>query len=243
MKTPSWLISPVLLLCLAGRTFAFTPHLSDSLRPTPGPLIPGWKQSIAVAVGTNGIGAEWVIHKNANLRWQYRAAVHYFGYAKPSTINLNAESPLLLIPTVQMSMVRAQADWHPFRRGTFHLSGGLALGIAPRYAARLVAEQGIRYYSINLSEEEFGTLEFELRYRRVMPYLGLGLGRAVPHRRFGVSADLGCFYIGSPRLSLFTDGLIESTTLPDELPNIERNMKNYSFLPSLNLYFRYRLTP
>ncbi len=238
MKTPSWLLSPVLLLGLAGRTFAFSPQRSDSL-----PRVSGWKQAVAVSVGTNGIGAEWAIRRNANLRWQYRAAFHYFGYTKPSTINLNAESPLLLSPTVQMSTVRVQADWHPFRRGTFHLSGGLALGIAPRYAARLVAEQGIQYYSINLSEEEFGRLDFELRYRRVMPYLDLGLGRAVPRRRFGVSAELGCFYLGSPRLSLFTDGLIESTTLPDELPNIERNMKNYSFLPSLNLYLRYRLTP
>lgn len=236
MNAPFRLVGLTTGLALASRLSAFSFCVPDSL--------PGYHHAVGIAVGTNGFGAEWATRAQPAARWQYRVAVHWLAYRQASTVRLNNDSPLLLSPTVQMSVVRAQVDFHPIPRRSFHFTGGLAYGLSPKYAAHLVAEKGINYTGINLAPDEFGSVDFSLRWWRVIPYLGLGVGRAVPLRhRLSVSADLGCFYLGSPKISFATDGLLDATTLPDEIPRIEQNMKNYRFLPSLNLFIRYRLTP
>jgi hypothetical protein len=235
MKAPIRLLSLLALLACARSAFSRSRCRPDS-------LLPGYRHALALAVGTNGLGLEWATRSSPVSHWQYRLAVHLLGYHRPVTTKLNAESALLISPAVQLNVARAQADFHPFRRSSFHLTAGLAYALSPSYAAQIVANEGINYTGIKLSPDEFGRIDFALRWNRLWPYLGFGLGRAVPRRRVGVSADVGCFYLGSPRLSFYTDGLLDGTTLPDEIPHIERNLSGYRYLPALNVYLRYHLS-
>jgi hypothetical protein len=217
------------VLCWSGTLSSFAVHFpGDSARFSAG-----------LAGGTLGYGVEgaWRL----NHRWQFRLGFTRVAYKKPFDVDANKESTFHLQPLVRMNLLHAGANWVPFRKSSFYLTGGLALQIDPSYSVSGNTLTGLHVDAINISPEEFGQARLSLKWWPVIPHLGLGFGRAVPKKRIGVSFEMGCHYLGSPKINFWTDGLVESTTLPDQIPKIEHNMWNYSYLPYLMLYVRYRL--
>lgn len=233
----SWILLWLTLVsCAFVRTYA-APTGPDSLSPRDA----GRRYAIGLTGGTTGLGLE-VARSFQNPRWQLRTRLSQVGYGALTTVSLNKKSALALDPTLRLTLLGAGIDFHPFRRSALHLSAGLAYQWRPEQRAFIDAPQGIDYEGLVIAGDEFGTIDLHLRWARVLPYLGLGIGRAVPKGRFGGGLDLGCYYLGPPRLRTTMTGLIESTTLPDEVPRIEKNMSGYRYLPNLTLHFRYRLT-
>jgi hypothetical protein len=74
-----------------------------------------------------------------------------------------------------------------------------------------------------------------------MPYAGVGLGKVVPKRRLSVGGEMGFFYMGKPRVSLDYSGFLETTTIDEQIPTVERNLSGYRFLPTLTISLTYRL--
>jgi hypothetical protein len=226
-------MKPWILLTLAAGWLSVRAYASTD------PLPPCY--AVGLKGGTTGLGLE-LARSFPNPRWQLRLGGSHLGYGAIQTVALNKKSPLRLDPDVRLALLRAGVDFYPFRRSNLHLSAGLAYQLRPEYAAWIDAPTGIDYEGIVIAGDEFGSIDLRLRWARVLPYLGLGLGRAVPKGRFGGGFDLGGYYLGPPRLRTTMTGLIESTTLSDEVPRIEKNMRGYRYLPNLTLHFRYRLT-
>lgn len=195
--------------------------------------------SVGLTGGTLGYGAEGAWRYNR--RWQFRLSFTRIGYRKPFDVDANKQSSFHLKPLVRMNLLQAGANWTPFRKSSFYLTGGIGVQIDPSYTVSGNTLTGLHVDAINISPEEFGQARLSLRWWSIVPHLGLGFGRAVPKKRVGVGFEMGCHYLGSPKISFWTDGLVESTTLPDQIPKIEHNMRNYSYLPYLMLYVRYRL--
>lgn len=53
--------------------------------------------------------------------------------------------------------------------------------------------------------------------------------------------NIGFLYMGSPKIKAQFEGFLESTTLDTEMANIQKNLKNYSFLPMLSVNLRYKI--
>jgi hypothetical protein len=226
-----WIYGWLTLVGLGILPVRARPVPPDSLRPG---------TALGLKGGTLGLGLE-VARRFRSPHWALRVGLSRLGYRQPQTVALNDQSALLVAPLVRLTLLGAALDLHPFRRSAFRLTAGLAAQLAPEQTLHVRAPRGIDYQNILIDGEEFGQIDLRVRWARWLPFAGLGLGRAVPRHRFGAGFDLGAYYLGPPRLRARMTGLIESTTLSDELPRIERNLSGYRYLPVLVAHLRYRL--
>ncbi len=202
---------------------------------------PPGKFSFGILGGTLGYGGEFGYRRYDDSRWQFRLGFTHIGYSKPFNVEINKDSKARLSPLVRMNLAQIKADYHPFARSSFRITGGLGIQIKPQYAVLGDSDTGLIIDDINIKPEDLGEVELRLNWWTVTPHLGIGVGRAVPRKRVGLGLEAGCYYLGSPKIDFWTNGLLDATTLPDQIPKIERNMRNYSYLPYLLLSVRVRL--
>lgn len=165
--------------------------------------------------------------------------------SKPLKVSLSGGSDIDINPKVTSLLIGAKVDFHPFKKRTFKLVGGLSYGsgdftvdIAPTIKTgrfKLTSD-------VELDAEEFGTAKLIVGANNFRPYLGLGLGRAVPKKRIGFGFDLGVYYIGSPKITVDRSGLIKSILTDQNIADVEKNVKNYSFLPNLTFNITYKIS-
>lgn len=202
---------------------------------------PPGKFSFGVLGGTLGYGGEFGYRNSDNSHWQFRLGYTHIGYKKPFNIKINDDTKAHFKPLVRMNLAQLKADYHPSLRSSFRITGGIAYQIKPSYSVLGNSSTGLIIDDINIKPEDLGQVELRLNWWKVTPHLGIGVGRAVPRKRVGGGFELGCYYLGSPKIDFWTDGLLDATTIPDQIPKIEHNMRNYSFLPYLLVSLRVRL--
>lgn len=134
------------------------------------------------------------------------------------------------------------ANYHPFT-GAFRFTGGVLYN---NNELKLTGKPSAgSTYTINgntYTASQVGTLAGKLTFDKTSPYLGLGWGNR-PGSKFGLSADLGVLYQGSPKLSLTASGAAAGLTsdLEQERKKAESDLSNFKWYPvlSLGLYFRF----
>ncbi len=134
------------------------------------------------------------------------------------------------------------ANYHPFA-GAFRFTGGVLYN---NNELKLTGKPSAgSTYTINgntYTASQVGTLTGKLMFNKTAPYLGLGWGNR-PGSKFGLSADLGVLYQGSPKLTLTATGAAAGLTsdLEQERKKAESDLSNFKWYPvlSLGLYFRF----
>ena len=202
---------------------------------------PPGKFSFGVLGGTLGYGGEFGYRYSDDSHWQFRLGYTHIGYKKPFNVEINKNTKAQFSPLVRMNLAQIKADYHPSLHSSFRITGGIAYQINPRYSVLGSSETGLVIDDINIKPEDLGQVEIRLKWWKLTPHLGIGVGRAVPRKRVGAGFELGCYYLGSPKIDFWTNGLLDETTIPDQIPKIEHNMRNYSFLPYLLVSLRVRL--
>lgn len=165
----------------------------------------------------------------------------YIAYRKPIKVDVSSESYLNIAPDVMIGLVQAGVNWHPFRRSSFFLAGGVAYSWHPYIGAVATTDTKLKLDGLELTPEDVGTVDLRLQWQSVLGYVGWGFGRAVPRKRFGVGVEMGVYYLGRPRVNLAYEGFLETTTLDEQVPIVENNLRNYRYLPTLNLRLTYNL--
>ncbi len=97
-----------------------------------------------------------------------------------------------------------------------------------------------RYGDLLISPEDLGEITTHVKWEQVLaPYLGAGLNDIVLDKHISLQADIGCYYLSAPQVSM------EATAfLAENVNNSERiadNMKNYRYLPRIELGISYRI--
>ncbi|MBI3570290.1 MAG: hypothetical protein HY082_04195 [Gammaproteobacteria bacterium] len=135
------------------------------------------------------------------------------------------------------------ANYHPFS-GVFRLTGGV---LYDNNELSLTGKPSGANYTINgvtYSSSAVGNLTGKLTFNKTAPYLGIGWGNR-PNSRFGLSADIGALYQGSPKLSLSATGALSDPVLAADLEreraSAESDLSKYKWYPvlSLGMYFRF----
>lgn len=165
----------------------------------------------------------------------------YIAYRKPVRVNVSSQSYLDIAPDVMIGLVQAGVNWHPFRRSSFFLAGGVAYSWHPFIRAVATTDTKLKLDGLELTPEDVGTVDLRLQWQSVLGYVGWGFGRAVPRKRLGVGVEMGVYYLGRPRVNLTYEGFLETTTLDEQVPIVENNLRNYRYLPTLNLRLTYNL--
>lgn len=110
--------------------------------------------------------------------------------------------------------VDLMADVYPFG-GTFFVSAGLSFAGGKLATISGHSDDVQKYYQqypqfaeeLNVLIDEYripidrnGDIHGGVKVASVRPYLGIGFGRAVPKKRFGVRFDLGVYFHGKPKV-------------------------------------------
>lgn len=109
-------------------------------------------------------------------------------------------------------------DGYPFgAKSSFHVTAGLFFGNSefitvnlkedpnvPINGAIIPTDNNPNEYPINPNEN--GIIKLRMKYNSVKPYIGIGIGRAVPtgNKRIAVAADLGVQFHGSPKVQAYS---------------------------------------
>lgn len=151
---------------------------------------------IAGTAGTLGLGAELTIGGSSQL--EGRLGIHGYEYSErreASDIEYDGEASL--------RTVTGFLDWHPGGRG-FRLTGGLVYNATEVTGSSLPPESGV--YDIGgvpVPVAILGTLDGKVEFDPIVPYAGLGWGRApASGSGFGVTLDLGVIFQGEGEVTL-----------------------------------------
>jgi hypothetical protein len=104
----------------------------------------------------------------------------------------------------------------------------------------MMPNEAVTQNGITLEPEEIGILTTEISYKKFAPYVGLGFGRGLPAKRFNVNFDLGFYFLSAPTVTMTGTEYLSDNE--QNGPILTENMKNYRFLPVLQLNFNYKLS-
>ncbi|GAB3747424.1 hypothetical protein [Spirosoma pomorum] len=199
-------------------------------------------RSVSLQLGTTGPRLFFYQEISKPKRLQVRIGGQYIAYQKPIRVKVSSESALTLEPDFMIGIAQAGLVWQPFRRNSFFLTAGAGYTWHPNLSVVMTAENQLDLDGLILTPEDVGRVALDLRWSSVVGYIGGGFGRIIPRKRFGVGVELGMYYLGKPKVNLTYEGFLETTTIDEQVPKLERNLRNYRYLPVLNLTLTYRLS-
>jgi hypothetical protein len=201
---------------------------------------------VAATAGTLGVGAEVTFGGSSQI--QGRLGVHGYDYSdrrEASDIEYDADANL--------RTATGFLDWHPGGRG-FRLTGGLVYNGTDVTGRSLPPASGS--YDIGgvpVPVSILGTLDADVEWKSIVPYAGLGWGRAPGSGSgFGVTLDVGVLFQGegdvtlTPRIpagSPLNDPLARQAfqiLLDREERELQEDVDDYDLYPVVSFGISYR---
>ncbi|MFD2742989.1 MULTISPECIES: hypothetical protein [Sphingobacterium] len=196
---------------------------------------------LGVHVGTTGVGVHYYqplgTHFGARLAGSFmpfntKIKGNYSNRDTRTNVFANAHNVSLLF------------GWTPFasRTGFFRsfnvqLGGAYFFKLDGRLETRLA--DPYRYGEIAVDPEYVGTITTRVNWKEtVNPYAGIGWSNIVIDSRFSMNIDLGAYYLSKPSVRMEASGLLEENVA--NASRIENNIRNYRYLPRVEIGFSYR---
>jgi hypothetical protein len=198
---------------------------------------PAHPKSIQLIAGTQGIGAEFIYGLSPKLALRTGASFI------PLTVNnafpvsgVSSDNTL----TAHFFNIHFLADFTPFENAPFiRVVGGAAYFIQAKGDFAVQPTGNYNYGDISLTPQEVGKLNMNVDWSGVAPYLGMGLARLFPRRRFNINLDLGSYYLSRPQTTVVGTGLLDGNS--SQNAQFSKNMSGYRFLPVAQLNFSFKL--
>jgi len=198
-----------------------------------------FKPAVELNAGTQGFGLEFKMPVLPRLN--VRAGGSFFAFKTQRDDKFGQEQAHMKL-SADFNQVHAIADYQPFASSTnvlrkFIVSAGAAYYYKAEGNANFQPTETYKYGEISFTPEEIGQVDAQVKWNQVAPYVGLGftdLKLAGPIRW---TAGLGMYYFNSPEVS-FTGTKMVADNAENEA-TIERNMKDYRYLPSLQIGISY----
>ena len=182
-------------------------------------------------------------------QWNLRLGGNAFDY----TDDHREVSGILYDATAHLRTGSALLDFHP-GGGEFRLSAGAFYNDTRVDGNSLVPASG--FYDLGgvpVPASQLGTLDGQIKFKPVVPYVGLGWGNAVgPGRRLRFAADLGAMFQGKGRVTL-TPRIPAGSVLNDPIARaalqvlldreegeIENDVADYTVYPVVSIGISYR---
>jgi len=146
-------------------------------------------------------------------------------------------------------------DYYPFKGGLFYISGGFYFGKTKLSSQGTIVNHDGSPAQLQppyfWPELEFngqklditnGRLDAELTLgNTIKPYVGLGLGRAIPKRRFGIKVELGLLYAGDYTLTQNGSPLKRIETKAHNFEEADTYIHWFKYYPMAKFQLQYRL--
>lgn len=202
----------------------------------------GYIQGVGIHGGSSGIGAHY--YQPLGEKFGLRAGVSfmpfntkingtYSGRKTHSDIKAHASNASLLF------------GYTPFAgKGGFFNSFGIELGGAyffkldGNFVTRL--SDPYKYGDILVDPELVGTIKTSVDWKKtVNPYAGIAWSNIPLDSKFSANLNIGTYYLSKPSVTMDASGLLEENI--GNKGQIENNIKDYRFLPRVEIGISYRL--
>jgi len=197
------------------------------------PESPKKPMSLQVLAGSQGVGANFRYVLNPSVGLRVGGSYAYAGINdKINMSGFNSKNRL----SGKLSTIHGLVELMPEK--FFRVVAGAAYLPDAQGNVHFTPKDSQSFEGITLSPEEIGTLDFNVDWGTFAPYLGMGLGRGIPKKKFNVNIDLGAYYLSSPTVKATGTKLLTNND-----PNaaiIQNNMKDYRFLPVGQLNFNFK---
>ncbi|MGX7689883.1 hypothetical protein ACWA1C_22130 [Flectobacillus roseus] len=197
--------------------------------------------ALGVSASTMGVGPEISYYPQKYPQFGVRFHWVQFGFNDSIHINMADKKSLDIKPTIQKQVGGLYLDFFPFKKKHWHLFTGLSYNLKQDYLFNVTTKTGVSLGGIDIQATDFGSINLGIKWSNWMPAFGLGYLGNLYKNRVLLGVDLGMSYMGSPKLQVSYDGFLETTTLDEQIPKLERNIRNYSYYPNLNFQLKYRL--
>ncbi len=198
--------------------------------------------ALGVYAGTSGLGlgATYNLTESFNLR----GTANYFKYEYEASVDdLDYDLDL------KLASAELLLDWHPLQGG-FRISGGVIANSNDLSGnARPQAGTTVEFGDQVFAASELGTVDADIEFRSVAPYLGVGYGNLFQGSRLSFTADLGVMFQGSPSARVRANpppgadplllARIESARAAEE-SSLEDEVKRFRYYPIARVGLAYR---
>lgn len=103
----------------------------------------------------------------------------------------------------------------------------------------LKPSKGMEFGELSISPEQIGTLAANVSFNGFAPYIGLGIGRSTPKKRFGINVDLGSYYMSPAKVTIDATKLLAPNKQQEGL--LENNLSSFRWMPTLQLNLNFKL--
>lgn len=192
--------------------------------------------AVGLTGGTLGLGLEGTV--NVIEKVNIRVLVAGYNYTKNGSQGTDVDYDAKL----KIFNAGLIADYYPFTSGLRLSAGGI-------YNGTKLSVDGVptgASYTINnvtYTSAQVGSLTGEVKYQKVMPYIGLGFGNTMTNSNFTFGMDFGAM-IGTPSASLTASKASTNPALASNVAVEESKLKDdvnkLSFYPVVNMSLSYR---
>ncbi len=245
---------PLKQLLLAGAmAISVISHAQDANPPSPPaeptvtPLIEPGAMALGLNFGLPGVGLDFAYKVNNSFSGRLRFQTLPFEL-NDFEYNLDGQN-LLADVTLNFTQIGIVADYYPFESSSFKLMVGLSYFINNKFSSTIaindtlyVGEDGSDADDLGdfvFYPDDIGTISISSEWGQIVPYMGLGFGRAVPNKRVGFGIELGAYYLGAPDVNVDATGMLTETS--QEEAGLEEGLAEYAWLPQINLRLSVRL--
>jgi len=193
--------------------------------------------AVGLTAGTIGLGAETTT--NISEKLNARGVVAGFNYSK----NGAQGTDVTYEATAKLLNAGLLLDYYPFTNGLRLTVGGFYNGTKVDLKGTPTAGSTYTFNNVTYTAAQVGDLNAEVKYKKVMPYVGFGFGNTMTGSNFTFGMDIGAM-IGKPTASLTATNPTNDATLASNVAIEEQKLKDETgklpFYPVVTLSLAYR---
>lgn len=195
------------------------------------------QKSVQINIGTQGIGAEFFYGVLPELA--LRGGLNFIPIKANNVFEISDFNSNTKV-AADFYNIHVLADYVPIKTAAwFRLVGGFAYFVKGKGNIDIIPSDDYQYGDLVLNEDQIGYVNLSVDWKGLAPYLGLALAHTFPRKRFNASVDLGTYYLNKPKANIIGTGLLEGNSA--QTPQFQSNIKDYRWLPVLQVNFSYKL--
>lgn len=185
-------------------------------------------------VGSLGLGLE--LTKSYSDVFTSRLGFNAFNFSTNTTqgtVNYDVK--------LKLQSLSALADWYPMQGGV-RATGGLFYNNNKLSLNAIPTTPGV--YSINGTPYALNSLQSEVTFNTVAPYLGVGWGNPAAHGKgWGLTSDFGVLLQGTPKVGMSATGPGAAAAQPaidSERMRLQDSLRNFKLYPVATMGISYQ---
>lgn len=133
-------------------------------------------------------------------------------------------------------------DYNPFKKSSFKLVGGISYLSKLKTAVVFVPSTTVKYGDLVIPQDQIGDITASADWsNKIVPYLGLGFGRAIPKHNVGFGIEFGGYFIGKPDFAYDgTKMFAPNTEKEKESQEIQNWANQLNVLGNISVYLSFK---